>query len=110
MAKPTGPIAAALLGANVGFLTIGLLNVAAETSAKAKAFLTFYKPMGPLSGKVAIAYLIAAIAFLIFFRLWKEKEFNVTKWIWITALCLIIGTLLVFPPFVEPMLELFVKS
>ncbi len=110
MTKPSGPIGAALLGANVGFLAVGILNVAAEASAPAKTFLTFYKPMGPLSGKIAIAYVLAAVVFLVFFKLWKEKEANLKKWLWITAACLILGTLLVFPPFLGPMLDLFIKG
>ncbi|MEK6967473.1 MAG: hypothetical protein AABX51_02475 [Nanoarchaeota archaeon] len=106
MTRPTGPISAALLAANVGFITIGVLNFAAEVSAPTKTFLTFYKAMGALSGKVAIAYTLSAVVFLIFFKLWKDKEMDVMKWVWITIVCLIISTLLVFPPAIEPILEI----
>lgn len=110
MTKPTGPIVAALLSANAGVLAIGTLNIAAEASTPVKNFLTFYKPMGALSGKVAIAYALTAIVFLVLFKLWKEKEFDVKKWVWITMVCLFIGTLLVFPPAFQPVIKLFVKG
>jgi len=96
---PSGPAAAAMIGAGIGSLAIGILTTAAEASEALKNSLNLYNPVGPLSGKTLGGMAVWLIAWLILHAIWKDKEINLrSAFTW--ALVLIgLGVLLTFPPF-----------
>jgi hypothetical protein len=53
--RPTGPVAAAVLAAEVGIFFLGLLTTLSEASVGVHDFLDFYDKVGPLSGKTILA-------------------------------------------------------
>lgn len=56
--KPEGPALAAIVAAGAGAFTLGILTTLAEMNARIKAFLTFYDPVGPLSGKTTLTVVV----------------------------------------------------
>jgi hypothetical protein len=63
-------VAAAIVAAGVGALSLGILTTTAEASTGINDFLSFYDPVGPLSGET-----IGAVGtFPIFFQLDARAE------------------------------------
>lgn len=96
--KPTGPGAAAVVAAGIGTFTIGLMTSLAEASASLSNALNWYKPSGPLSGKIGVAVLAWLLAWVILHAAWKNRSANFGRaFSWGLALILL-GFLLTFPP------------
>lgn len=96
---PTGPAAAAVIAAGIGCFLIGVMTTLAEVSAGLGSFLTWNKGVGPLSGKTSIGVIGFFVAWLILSRMWGKKDIAFsTIYLW-TAILLIAGLLLTFPPF-----------
>ena len=72
--KPTGPGAAAVVAAGIGTLTIGLMTSLAEASASLSNTLNWYKPSGPLSGKIGVAVLAWLLAWVILQAAWRNTK------------------------------------
>lgn len=102
--KPNGPVAAALLAGGIGSAVLGIATLASEASESVGAFLKWYKPAGPLSGKSTLAIIAFALSWVILNYVWKGKETNFTR-IATTAMVLFaIGLILTFPPVWEILL------
>jgi len=72
--KPEGPVAAAIIAAGVGALSLGILTTTAEASTSVKDFLSFYDPVGPLSGKTIGAVVIWLAAWAVLHMIYKDKS------------------------------------
>lgn len=96
--QPPGSISAAILAASVGSAIFGLAIVFVEMSPTIKALMTWYEPVGPLSGKSTVG----AVAFLVSWHFLHERmrlrEVNFKKIMWISFSLLAVGLLLTFPP------------
>jgi hypothetical protein len=96
--KPTGPGAAAVVAAGIGTFTIGLMTSLAEASASMSNALNWYKPSGPLSGKIGVAVVAWLLAWVILHAAWKNRNANFGHaFSWGLALILL-GFLFTFPP------------
>ncbi|MDO8558284.1 MAG: hypothetical protein Q7S09_03810 [bacterium] len=96
-----GPTIAVFIGASVALVMIGVFNLLADVSPKIKIFLTLNKAVGPWSGKVVFGYLAGAIAWFLAWTFLRGKDGNITRWFWIFFAALVIGTSLVFTPFLH---------
>lgn len=98
-------VIAAMIAASLGIFLIGLLNLIGELSDGFKDFLILYSGMGPLSGKVIIAYAAGAAAFFFLFK-WKALA-RQNLWVWTGVLLTstAVSWLLVTHPFIELLTE-----
>jgi hypothetical protein len=95
---PTGPAAAALIAAGVGCFMIGLFTTIAEYNTTVKDGLNWYKPTGPLTGKVGVGVIAWLIAWAILHFALKDKNPKIqTVAIWAFTL-IALGFALTFPP------------
>jgi hypothetical protein len=96
--------AAAILAAGVGCLALGVLATVGDgVNAVARA-LTFYKPTGPLSGVSTMAILVWLGTWFVLARLWGGKTVSMMKVNVVAFVFLLVGLLLVFPPFEDLLL------
>ncbi len=98
-------VIAAMISASLGILLIGLLNLFAEISEGFKEFLIFYSGMGPLSGKVIIAYALALAVFFLLFRWRVLAKQSMWTWTIVLIVAIVVSSLLVTHPFLELFLE-----
>jgi hypothetical protein len=97
--KPNGPVAAALLAGGIGSAVLGLVTFSVELSEGVKNAMSWYKPVGPLSGKSTLGILAFVISWLVLNYLWQGKETNFTRVATIAIVLVVIGLILTFPPF-----------
>lgn len=99
--KPEGPVSAAILAGGVGALLLGLLTTLAEASTDIKDFLSFYDPVGPLSGKTIGAIVLWLITWGALHLMWKDRAVESTR-VLVASLVLIgLGVLGTFPIFFQ---------
>lgn len=102
--RPNGPVAAALLAAGVGSLVLGILVVLNEVSEEASAFLQFDRSfglgsgVGPLSGKVALAVVAYAVAWVVLHFALRRREVNFRVAFVVSLVLVGLGFALTFPP------------
>jgi hypothetical protein len=95
---PNGPAAAALIASGVGCFTIGLMTTIAEYNTTVKDALNWYKPTGPLAGKVGVGIIVWLIAWAILHFTLKDKNPKIqTAATWAFVL-IALGFALTFPP------------
>ena len=97
----TGRAAAALVASGIGTLFIGLMTTGAEISPALKEFLTWTKPVGPLSGKTGLSVIIWLISWAVMHYLFKDKESNLGRAFTITLILIALGVIFTFPPVFE---------
>lgn len=97
----TGPAAAAFFAAGVGSFVLGLMIVLTEALPAFKSAVAFNAGVGPLSGKVIFAVVAYFLTWLIFGYLWRNKDVNLKRWVWISAGLVGLGFLGTFPIFFE---------
>ena len=98
--KPNGPVSAALLGGGIGAAVFGLVTLLYEvndTSASATS-LTWYKPVGGLSGKSSLGIIAFFLSWAILHYVWKDKETDFARISTISIVLLAVGLLGTFPP------------
>lgn len=88
-----------MISSGITLISIGILNILAELSAKIKTFLTLNKAIGPYSGKILFGILIGAAICLLIHN--KNKEVNLNKVFKFFIIALLIATLFVFTPFIK---------
>jgi len=98
---PNGPGAAAILAAGIGSATLGILAVAADASPAINSMLNLYNPAGALSGVTTVTIVAWLVAWLVLFRLWREKAVALARVNLAAFAMLAIGFLLTFPPFMD---------
>jgi hypothetical protein len=99
--KSEGPVAAAIIAAGVGALFLGILTTTAEASTSIKDFLSFYDPVGPLSGKTIGAVAIWLVSWVVLHVILKDKSLG-SRTALTAALVLIgLGVIGTFPIFFQ---------
>ena len=101
--KVNGPAAAALLAGGIGSAALGLITLIFELNDKS-AFaqtMTWYKPVGGLSGKSGWAIVIFFVSWAILHFIWKDKDTNFARISSLAIALLFVGLLGTFPPFWE---------
>ena len=99
--KPEGPVAAAIVAAGVGALSLGILTTIAEASTSIKDFLSFFDPVGPLSGKTIGAVAIWLVSWVALHLILKDKSLG-SRTALTAALVLIgLGVIGTFPIFFQ---------
>jgi hypothetical protein len=99
--KPEGPVAAAILAAGIGAFALGVLTTVAEASEGFKEVLTFYEPVGPLSGKTIGAVVIWLVAWAVLHLMYREKETESRKALTASLILIGLGVLGTFPIFFQ---------
>jgi hypothetical protein len=99
--KPEGPVAAAILACGVGALALGILTTLAEASTSFKDFLSFYDPVGPLSGKTIGAVVVWLVAWGVLHMMWKDKAVESRRVLTATLVLIGLGVLGTFPIFFQ---------
>jgi hypothetical protein len=74
VAKPDGPLAAALLAAGIGAFALGLLTTLAEASSGFRDRLVLNAGVGPLSGKTVWATVIFVAAWVVLHFMLRERD------------------------------------
>ena len=96
---PNGPAAAAVLAAGIGCFALGLLTVLSTAFTPLANVLEFYRPTGPLTGVSTLAVVVWLIAWLVYHRLWREKQMRFTTVLVVTLVLILLGVIGTFPPF-----------
>lgn len=99
--KPEGPVAAAILAAGIGSFALGLLTTLAEANERIKEFLTFYDPVGPLSGKTIGAVAVWLVAWIVLHLLYHGKTVESRRELAISLVLIGLGLLGTFPLFFQ---------
>ncbi|MGZ5417874.1 MAG: hypothetical protein ACXWDI_11900 [Nocardioides sp.] len=99
--QPEGPVAAAILASGVGALALGMLTTLAEASTSIKDLLSFYDPVGPLSGKTIGAVVAWLVAWGVLHMMWREKAVEASKVLTATLVLIGLGVLGTFPIFFQ---------
>jgi len=87
---PNGPAWAAILAAGIGCLALGLLIVLGERNAFFIKRLSFYKPVGNLSGKSGVAVIVWLIAWVVLHVRWKNRDLTNTSTIMAVTIVLVL--------------------
>jgi hypothetical protein len=90
---------AAILAASVGCFSFGLLVDLVELSKHVKTAMTFYNPVGDLSGKSTVAVGIWLMVWVALHRRWRGRNHAKAGVIGRAAICLVLlSMLMTFPP------------
>jgi hypothetical protein len=96
-----GPGAAAVLSAAIGSCAFGVFAFAADAVPAINRVMAIWKPTGALSGVSTAGILVWLVAWFILSRRWAGRD---VRLLWVnlaSALMLIAGLLLTFPPFMD---------
>lgn len=100
--KPKGGIIAAFLGAMVTVMSVGVFHMIGHANPAFKTFLKLHEGVGPLSGKVVFSHILGFTVFgIAYFLLRKKQDINLTLWLILLLIALLLGSLFTFTPFVE---------
>lgn len=99
--KINGPAAAALLAGGMGSAAIGIITLIYELDDQSgfSQSMTWYKPVGGLSGKSSWAIIIFFISWAILHFVWKDKDTNFARISSLAIALLFVGLIGTFPPF-----------
>jgi hypothetical protein len=99
--KPEGPVAAAIIAAGVGALSLGILTTTAEASTSIEDFLSFYDPVGPLSGKTIGAVAIWLVAWVVLHMMYRDKGVGSRTALTLALVLIGLGVVGTFPIFFQ---------
>jgi hypothetical protein len=89
---------ASMIASGIGSLVLGIAIVLAEVSPALKAFLTWNKGVGPLSGKTGVSIIAFVLSWVVLHYAFRNKSISLTtSFIW-TIVLVVLGLLLSFPP------------
>jgi hypothetical protein len=100
-ASANGAGAAAVLAAGIGGCVLGLCALAGDASASIGHLFNIWNPTGPLSGVTSAAILAWLVAWGLLSRHWSGRSVNLGRINLISALLMVVGLLLTFPPFMD---------
>lgn len=103
-AVPRGGTIAVLLGASASILAIGIFHYMSEASPAVKNFMTLSAALGPWSGKVVYGYGAGIAAWFIAWLIGRKHTGNLMPWFILFVASLLVGSLLVFSPFLHLLL------
>jgi hypothetical protein len=82
----------------VGAAVLGLNIVLVEASPHHfKKWLSFYDPVGPLSGKTIVAVLAYALTFIIAGSMLRGRNVRLSRWLTVSFALIGLGLLFTFP-------------
>jgi len=99
--KVNGPAAAALLAGGIGSAAMGVITLIYELDDKSgfSKSMTWYKPVGGLSGKSSWAIIIFFVSWAILHFIWKDRNTNFAHISSLAIALLFVGLIGTFPPF-----------
>jgi hypothetical protein len=98
----TGPALAALAAAGVGCLVMGVLTILAEASPHyIKPHLSFYDPVGPLSGIALLAVAAYGATWAVLAAFFAGKPVSEKRWLAFAFAAIAAGFIFTFPPFYQ---------
>ncbi len=98
---PSGPGAAAILGAGAGSFALGVFAFADDAWPRLKPVFSLWRPTGPLSGVTLAATLVWLAVWFGLARRWGRRDVNLAA-VNVAAFVLLAGGLLLtFPPFMD---------
>ena len=100
-AEPNGDGAAAILGAGVGALALGVLALASDAAPAVGKAMGLYRPSGALSGVSTGAVLAWLAAWALLARRWRGREVALGPVNAAAIAMLATGLLLTFPPVMD---------
>jgi hypothetical protein len=93
--------AAAILAAGIGALTLGVFALAGDASKPIAAGLNVWAPTGPLSGVTDVAIMAWIVTWIIFARLWRGRDVNLSL-VTNTSFAMFVAAILItFPPIMD---------
>ena len=98
---PNGPAMAAILGAALGVLAMGLATFISAAALGAKEWFEFQKRVGPLSGKTTMACIAWLLAWGVLQVVWWKRDVPFLPVAILSAVLFVAGNLLMFPPIFE---------
>ena len=98
--KINGPAAAALLAGGIGSAAMGIITLLYELDDQSgfSKSMTWYKPVGGLSGKSSWAIIIFFVAWAILHFVWKDKDTSFARISSLAIALLFVGLIGTFPP------------
>jgi hypothetical protein len=99
--KPDGPGAAAMLAAGIGVFVLGLLTTLNEVSEGLHDWLQSFemgRGVGPLAGKTIVAVIVWLVVWVILGAIWRGKDLEIKRVVWIGVVLGVAGAILMFPP------------
>ncbi len=100
-ATTEGPAAAAVLGAGVGALALGLATTVSEASTTVSGWFDLYSRVGPLSGKTIFAVVVWLIAWAVLHLTLRYNGRLTRTVLTITTVLIGLGVLGTFPTFFD---------
>lgn len=94
-------VAAALVGAGIGCLAMGIVTTLSEALKPVADLLNVYKPTGPLSGKSLFAVVVWLVSWAALSRAAHNRQINVGRWITCSMICVVLGFIATFPLFFD---------
>ncbi|MHB8600624.1 MAG: hypothetical protein ACYDER_27935 [Ktedonobacteraceae bacterium] len=98
---PNGEAAAAFVAAGIGCLMMGILTVLESAFGFLQSVLRFYPPAGSITGISTLMVVAWLVSWFILYRLWRSKQVNFTLMFAIALVCILLGIVGIFPPFVH---------
>jgi len=98
---PNGPAMAAILGAALGVLAMGLATFISAAALGAKDWFEFQKRVGPLSGKTTMACIAWLVAWAVLHLVWWKRDVPFVPVAILAGVLIVAGNLLMFPPIFE---------
>ena len=96
---PNGTAAAAVLAAGIGCFALGLFTTLAQAIHAVGSLLNWWNPVGPLSGKTGLAYVVWLISWVVVHRMMKDQDVNFGKAYAAGLILIALGLLGTFPLF-----------
>jgi hypothetical protein len=98
---PNGAAMAAILGAALGVLSMGLATFISEAAVGAHDWFEFQKRVGPLSGKTTMAGIAWLVAWGALHLVWWKRDVPFMPVAILAGVLIVAGNLLMFPPIFE---------
>jgi hypothetical protein len=96
-----GPAAAAVLGAGVGALALGLATTVSEASTTVSGWFDLYSKVGPLSGKTIFAVVVWLLSWAVLHLTMRYNGRLSRGVLTLTAVLIGLGVLGTFPTFFD---------
>ena len=99
--RPNGSGAAALLAAGIASFTLAAVAIVSDRVPAFRLLMSFYKPTGPLSGVTTSALAVWLVVWGVLDLRWRNRNLRLGPISGAAILLLLIGFLLMFPPFAD---------
>ncbi|MDP2673969.1 MAG: hypothetical protein Q8Q00_03575 [Dehalococcoidia bacterium] len=95
---PDGALAAALIAAGIGVLTLGIVTSAAEAALGFKDWLKWDDTVGPLSGKSSVALIAWAVSWPLLHLALFRRDGLLPLALVVGGILFVLGMIGIFPP------------